>query len=159
MKYLRYNEARETLIDKKMIFLEDIAGDMRDAGMDVKIFNGSDNRLIGTKWMWMASGCTSGPSSASKYIYTIIKINRSSMISRSGVITRLVDTPELKEFVERLKDSGLGFRFMTEGETYGVNYGGDGVAFSADSNIIMYVVIGIDKRSRLSREEIQNLIS
>ncbi len=48
MKYLRYNEARETLIDKKMIFLEDIAADMRDSGMDVKIFNGSDNSLIGT---------------------------------------------------------------------------------------------------------------
>ena len=52
-----------------------------------------------------------------------------------------------------MKDSGLGFRFMTEGETYEVNYGDD------NSNIIMYVVIGIDKRSRLSREEIQNLIS
>ena len=152
MKYLRYNDARETLIDKKMIFLEDIAGDIRDAGMDVKIFNGSDNRLIGTKWMWMASGCTSGgPSRVSKYIYTIIKVNRNSLISKSGVITRLGDTPELKEFVERLKDSGLGWRFMTEGETY--DNSSEGV------NIIMYVVIGIDKRSRLSREEIQNLIS
>ena len=95
MKYLRYNEARETLIDKKMIFLEDIAADMRDAGMDVKIFNGSNNSLIGTRWMWLASGQTPfGTSNVSKYIYMII-------MSRSKVTV----TPEFEEFFERLKKS------------------------------------------------------
>lgn len=137
MKYLRYNEARETLIDKKMIFLEDIAVDMRDAGMNVKIFNGSDSSLIGTRWMWLASGKTpGGTSNASKCIYTII-------MGRSKVTI----TPEFEEFFERLKDSGIGYRFMTEGTT--------GIV----SEVVYYVVIGIDKRSRLSRQEIQNLIS
>jgi len=62
-------------------------------------------------------------------------------------------TPEFEEFFERLKDSGIGYRFMCEGETYRVP--GAGAIGGATS----YVVIGIDKRSRLSRHEIQNLIS
>lgn len=109
MKYLRYNEARETLIDKKMIFLEDIAVDMRDAGMNVKIFNGSDSSLIGTRWMWLASGKTpGGTSNVSKYIYTIIMSARS----------KVTETSEFEEFFERLKDSGIGYRFISGGETY-----------------------------------------
>ena len=148
MKYLRYNEARETLIDKKMIFLEDIVADMRDAGMDVKIFNGSNNSLIGTRWMWLASGQTpGGTSNVSKYIYTII-------MSRSKVTV----TPEFEEFFERLKDSGIGYRFMAEGETTRCRWYAD-VFTNPDAGVTSYVVIGIDKRSRLSRQEVQNLIS
>lgn len=144
MKYLRYNEARETLIDKKMIFLEDIAVDMRDAGMNVKIFNGSDSSFIGTRWMWLASGKTpGGTSNASKYIYTIIMSARS----------KVTETPEFEEFFERLKDSGIGYRFMSEGETYA------DVFVIPNAGATCYVVIGIDKRSRLSRQEVQNLIS
>jgi hypothetical protein len=136
MKYLRYNEARETLIDKKMIFLEDITADMRDSGMDVKIFNGSDNSLIGTLRMHLAAGRSTGPTS--KYIYVVVMKNGS----------KVVGSTEFEEFFERLKDSGVGYRFSAEGETY-----------LAGTTVKHYVVIGIDKRSRLSREEIQNLIS
>ena len=144
MKYLRYNEARETLIDKKMIFLEDIAVDMRDAGMNVKIFNGSDSSLIGTRWMWLASGKTpGGTSNVSKYIYTIIMSARS----------KVTETSEFEEFFERLKASGIGYRFISGGETYA------DVFVIPDAGATGYVVIGIDKRSRLSRQEVQNLIS
>lgn len=139
MKYLKYNEARETLIDKKIIFLEDIAADMRDAGMDVKIFNGSDNSVFGTIWYYLASGSSNNKS---KYIFVIVK----RAFSKNNV--GIEKTPEFEEFFERLKDSGVGYRFMSVGNTYG---------FPADSET-NYVVIGIDKRSRLSRQEIQNLI-
>jgi hypothetical protein len=149
MKYLKYNEARETLIDKKIIFLEDIAADMRDAGMDVKIFNGSDSSLFGTRRMWMASGhVPGGTSNVSKYIYAIVM----KSCNRANGLEGPQETPEFKEFFERLKASGIGYRFMSVGETYAVpEAGGAGGATG-------YVVVGIDKRSRLSRQEIQNLI-
>ena len=147
MKYLKYNEARETLIDKKIIFLEDIAADMRDAGMDVKIFNGSDSSLFGTRRMWMASGKTpGGTSNVSKYIYVIAM----KSCNRANGLEGPQETPEFKEFFERLKASGIGYRFMSVGETYSVPGAGGATG---------YVVIGIDKRSRLSRQEVQNLIS
>ena len=144
MKYLKYNEARETLIDKKIIFLEDIAADMRDAGMDVKIFNGSDSSLFGTLRMYLASGKSIG--STSKYIYVIAMKSCNSANGLEGP----QETPEFKEFFERLKASGIGYRFMSVGETYSVPGAGGATG---------YVVIGIDKRSRLSRQEVQNLIS
>lgn len=146
MKYLRYNEARETLIDKKIIFLEDIAADMRDAGMDVKIFNGSDSSLFGTRRMWMASGhVPGGTSNVSKYIYAVVM----KSCNRANGLEGPQETPEFEEFFERLKASGIGYRFMSSGETYAVP-GARGAT--------SYVVIGIDKRSRLSRQEVQNLI-
>ena len=147
MKYLKYNEARETLIDKKIIFLEDIAADMRDAGMDVKIFNGSDSSLFGTLRMHLASGKSIGPTS--KYIYVIVMKSCNSANGLEGP----QETPEFKEFFERLKNSGIGYRFMSEGETYA------DVFTNPDAGATSYVVIGIDKRSRLSRQEVQNLIS
>ena len=147
MKYLKYNEARETLIDKKIIFLEDIAADMRDAGMDVKIFNGSDSSLSGTRRMWMASGhVPGGTSNVSKYIFAVVM----KFCNRVNGLEGPQETPEFKEFFERLKESGIGYRFMSVGETYSVP-GARGTTG--------YVVIGIDKRSRLSRQEVQNLIS
>ena len=144
MKYLKYNEARETLIDKKIIFLEDIAADMRDAGMDVKIFNGSDSSLFGTLRMHLASGKSIGPTS--KYIFVVVMKSCNSANCLEGP----QETPEFKEFFERLKASGIGYRFMSVGETYSVP-GAEGATG--------YVVIGIDKRSMLSRQEVQNLIS
>ena len=87
MKYLRYNEARETLIDKKMIFLEDITADMRDSGMDVKIFNGSDNSLIGTLRMHLAARISTGPTS--KYIYVVVMRNGSKVVGSTVVSTSL----------------------------------------------------------------------
>lgn len=139
MKYLKNNEARETLIDKKIIFLEDIAADMRDAGMDVKIFNGSDNSIIGTIWYYLASGSSHNKS---KYIFVIVK----RVFSKNNVV--IEKTAEFEDFFERLRDSGIGYRFMVGGNTYG---------FPADGET-NYVVVGIDKRSRLSRQEVQNLI-
>lgn len=151
MKYLKYNEARETLIDKKIIFLEDIAADMRDAGMDVKIFNGSDSSLFGTLRMHLASGKSIGPTS--KYIFAVVMKSR----NRANGLEGPQDTPEFKEFFERLKASGIGLRFMRAGETYAV-LGAEGFGVNASASPTGYVVVGIDKRSRLSRQEIQNLI-
>ena len=151
MKYLRYSEARETLIDKKIIFLEDIAADMRDAGMDVKIFNGSDSSLFGTLRMHLASGKSIGPTS--KYIFAVVM----KSCNRANGLEGPHETPEFKEFFERLKASGIGFRFMTAGETYAVP-GAGGFGVNASASPTGYVVVGIDKRSRLSRQEIQNLI-
>jgi hypothetical protein len=145
MKYLRYSEARETLIDKKIIFLEDIAADMRDAGMDVKIFNGSDSSLFGTLRMHLASGSTPGAYNMSKYIYVVVMKSCNSTNGLEGP----QETPEFNEFFERLKESGIGYRFISGGETYAVPGAGGATG---------YVVVGIDKRSRLSRQEIQNLI-
>jgi hypothetical protein len=132
MKYLRYNEARETLIDKKMIFLEDIAVDMRDAGMDVKIFNGSDSSLIGTLRMHLASGKSIGPTS--KYIYAVVmkSCNRANKYLKL-LSDRPQETPEFKEFFERLKASGIGYRFMSAGETYAVP-GAGGFGFNASTS-------------------------
>jgi hypothetical protein len=102
MKYLKkYNESRgETLIDKKIVFLNDITDELRDSGYDVDIINGSLIHKDG-RWYGLSS------IDSNKYIYLIIK---HPILHRDDNDDRVWNHSIVKNLIERLQRSKIGWR-------------------------------------------------
>lgn len=150
MKYLkRYNESRgETLIDKKIVYLNDITDDLRDSGYEVDIFNGS---LIGRSIKYNSFGFREDLDNGHKYIYLVIKYP-------IGKETDKLDNPDdqvwnhdiVKKLISRLIKSKIGYR----GHTGYIQ--SNGRQFS-DKSIIKIL---IDKKMGiLKRDDLEKLIS
>ena len=147
MKYLKgYNESRgETLIDKKIVYLNDITHDLRDNGYEVDILNGSN---IGTYFhrkaypsYLMDDAYNRDGLSHSKYIYIII--------SSLDIDNTCANHKIVKDLLDRLIRSKIGYRSMS---------GHLGENRWDKSLIDNVAIIRIDKKSRLSREDLENLI-
>ena len=148
MKYLKgYNESRgETLIDKKIVYLNDITHDLRDNGYEVDIFNGSN---IGTYFhskgyptYLMDDVYNRDGKSHSKYIYIIISSSDKDIICANHKI--------VKDLIDRIIKDKIGYRSVS---------GILGENRWDKLNIDNISIIRIDKKSRLSRSEIEDLIS
>jgi hypothetical protein len=159
MKYLKkYNESRgETLIDKKIVFLNDITDDLRDRGYGVDIFNGSlirtDNQYLGR------IGKKQGLSSedfrdGNKYIYLMIS---HPVLNRDDDNDRVWNHSIVKNLIERLQRSKIGWRGMS-GYEIGTSLHYQKVLDGVGSHESI-ATIRIDKRSTISREDLENLIS
>lgn len=145
MKYLKkYNESRgETLIDKKIVFLNDITDELRDSGYDVDIINGSLIHKDG-RWYGLSS------IDSNKYIYLIIK---HPILHRDDNDDRVWNHSIVKNLIERLQRSKIGWRSMTGSEI------GTSLHYPVGSGSHESIAtIRIDKRSTISREDLENLI-
>ena len=156
MKYLKkYNESRgETLIDKIIVYLNDITHDLRDSGYDVDIFNGSNIGFYFNKGFGGGGPCPvylmddvngksyDGVSNNSKYIYIVISSSDKDVTCTNHKI--------VKDLVDRLIRDKIGYRSIS---------GILGENRWDKSSIDNVAIIRIDKKSRLSRSEIEDLIS
>jgi hypothetical protein len=146
MKYLKkYNESRgETLIDKKIVFLNDITDDLRDRGYGVDIFNGSLIGRIGKNQGLSSEDFRDG----NKYIYLMIS---HPVLNRDDDNDRVWNHSIVKNLIERLQRSKIGWREMSGYEI------GTSLHYPVGSHESIST-IRIDKRSTISRQDLENLI-
>ena len=165
MKYLKkYNESRgETLIDKKIVYLNDITDDLRDSGYEVHIFNGSNIGHISRSLDYprylmhdISKTDMTGKPLYSKYIYLLIidkeninDISNNLVDEYINKLTPISNNEQVSKVIKRLQSSKIGWRSMS-------------VSISKsrwDNKIIENVaIIRIDKHSRINRQELEDLI-
>lgn len=109
MKYLKsYKvfEKRETMVDKKIQLLKDIALDLEDLGFDVFVMNGSSREAQDLK----RRGHITYTSDITKKILLRIEDNKGlvyKLQDKDRFISRISGLPIIKEFEETLRSYGM----------------------------------------------------
>ena len=165
MKYLKnFNESNETLIDKKIVYLNDITHDLRDSGYEVHIFNGSNiknvynslNRPVYLRGELANDNgryfTVDGKAQYPKFIYLVIVDKERGDIPNvydyMKSLTPIVNNEIVSKLVKRIKSSNIGF--------YNMQY--DISKLTDDRIIENYVLIRIQKYSKINRQELEDLI-
>jgi len=107
MKYLKKYKLFESLVDKKIQLLKDLALDLQDAGLQVEVINGSHSYLLrdprlSTRW------------SSDHKIFIVMKITDEN----ERFDTDLYNTEIIDEFKETLKSYGMNPRSMSGGRNF-----------------------------------------
>ena len=103
----------ESMVDDKIQLLEDLSLELKDAGLQVDIFNGSNSHLIRDPRIHIHTGSRYSNDYKKSIIMRITDDNK--LITGS-----LFDNETITNFIENLKSYGLNPRIMSGGEHFAV---------------------------------------